>query len=437
VGRRAHQAMAGAAAFALIVAGFITSAVPAAAGTIIDTAAAALRQDRLYVAPGAEGPFGADEQEQIRQRLDQADTPIYIAILPDSVRQEVPGEDVNRVPYELRVATGEPGTYAAVVGTRFRAGSTEIGSEAGRIASTVAARHRTDPPTALLAFIDEVEVAASGEVPAADRSGGGGGFGSVPWLLLLIGVGGVALLARSQYRRKEQARAEAEDLARVRQTVDEDITAYGEQLDRLDPDLAALDEASREDFRRALDAYDLAKQRIAAARRPADVQGVSEALEDGRYALACVQARLDRRPLPERRPPCFFDPRHGPSVQDVEWAPQGGARRPVPVCAADAARIEDGLDPEARTVEVDGRRRPYWEAGPVYGPWAAGWYGAQAYLPALLLGTMLGSAMAPPIDASGWSGDSGGGGGDFGGGGGDFGGGGFGDFGGGGGDFGG
>jgi hypothetical protein len=287
----------------------------------------------------------------------------------------------------------------------------------------------------VLSFIDRVEVAASGEPAAEESRSGGGGFGALPWLLLLVGGGGLALLARSRYRQREQTRAEAEDLARVRQTVDEDITAYGEQLDRLDPDLAAMDDASREDFRRALDAYDLAKQRIAAARRPADVQGVSEALEEGRFAVACVQARREQRALPERRPPCFFDPRHGPSVEDVEWAPQAGTRRRVPVCAADAARIKDGLDPDARTVEVDGRRRPYWEAGPAYGPWAAGWFGAQAYLPALLVGTMLGSAMAPPFDASGgWSG----GGGDFGGGGGDFGGGGgFGDFGGGGGDFGG
>ena len=35
---------------------------------------------------------------------------------------------------------------------------------------------------------------------------------------------------------------------------------------------------------------------------------------------------LDGRKPPERRPPCFFDPRHGPSSRDVEWAPPGGTQ---------------------------------------------------------------------------------------------------------------
>jgi hypothetical protein len=360
----------------------------------------------------------------------------------------VANRNADRVPYELARAAEQRGTYATIVGTRFSAGSTVIGNEAGQLARQAVAAHRTDPTAAVLSFVDEVERAASGDPPAepAGATDSGGGGGSVPWLLLLVAGGGAFLLVRSRGRRRAQARADAEDLARVRQTVDEDITAYGEQLDRLDPDLATMDDAAREDFRKALDSYDLAKQRVAAARHPADMRGVSEALEEGRYALACVQARMDGRPLPERRPPCFFDPRHGPSVEDVDWAPPQGAPRRVPVCAADAVRIREGLDPQARTVEVDGMRRPYWEAGPAYGPWAAGWFGAQAFLPGLLVGTMLGSSFGWPGygdwsgDAGNMGGDSGGdfggGGGDFGGGGGDFGGG-FGDFGGGGGDFGG
>jgi hypothetical protein len=438
------------------VAGFVGLASPAAAGTIIDNAAAALRTERLYVAPNVRGPFGAEEQREIRARLEAARTPIYLAVLPEAAREEVEARNADRVPYALATATGEPGTYATVVGRRFSAGSTVIGTKAGELAREAATRHGRDPMTAVLWFVASVEREASGAA-ASDQSAArdtapaesGGGFGSVPFLLLLILAGGLFLLVRSARRRSQQARADAEELAMVRRTVDEDITAYGEQLDRLDPDLSQLDDAGREDFRRALDSYEQAKQRLAAAQRPADMKGVSEALEEGRFALACVQARMDRRPLPERRPPCFFDPRHGPSVEDVEWAPAGGTPRPVPVCAADAVRIREGLEPLARTVDVDGRQRPYWEAGPAYGPWAAGWFGAYSFLPGLLVGTMLGSSLAWPgyygdwsgdagADAGGGGGDFGGGGGDFGGGGGDFGGGGgFGDFGGGGGDFGG
>jgi hypothetical protein len=416
---------------------------------LIDRAAAALRDEPLYVDPGATAAFNAGDRSKIVDQLRQASTPVYVAALPAAAKDEVENGNADRVPEALYLATGrQAGTYGAIVGTHFTAGSSVIeGMEAARLAGQAVTDHRQDPTAAVLQFLDEVEKAAAGApAPASGQSPGSGGGGSVPWLLLLLaGAGGVGLFAVSRRRRARRAVAETRELARVRETVDEDITAYGEELDRLDVDLGAVDEATREDYRRGLDAYDRAKRLIEAARRPADVQAVSEALAEGRYALACVRARLDGAPLPEQRPPCFFDPRHGPSVEDVDWAPPGGAPRRVPVCAADATRIRDGEEPDARTVPVGGVRKPYWEAGPAYGPWAAGWFGgAGAYLPALLVGTMLGSALHTPIfygadpGAYGWSGggDEGGGdgGGDFGGGGGDFGGG---DFGGGGGDFGG
>lgn len=234
--------------------------------------------------------------------------------------------------------------------------------------------------------------------------------------------------------------------------MDEDITAFGEELDRLDfhPSEPGADDAMRADYERSLDAYEQAKSFMAAAAKPEDVRAVTEALEDGRFSLARLGARRTGRPLPERRPPCFFDPRHGPSVTDATWTPPGGATREVPVCAADATRLADGRDPVIREVDSDYGRRPYWEAGPAYGPWAGGYFGG-GILPGLLVGTMLGGIMAAPSYASDYGtgyGDFGGGyeggdvsGADFdpgdfgggfgGGGGGDFGGGGGGDFGGG------
>ena len=65
----------------------------------------------------------------------------------------------------------------------------------------------------------------------------------------------------------------------------------------------------------------------------------SASLEEGRFELACVRALQAGEPSPERRAPCFFNPQHGPSVQDVTWAPDGGAPREVPVCADCAARL--------------------------------------------------------------------------------------------------
>ena len=149
--------------------------------------------------------------------------------------------------------------------------------------------------------------------------------------------------------------------------------------------------------------------------------------------MASAKARFSGETPPERRPPCFFDPRHGPSTRDVEWSPPYGEPRMVPACEADALRVEEGIDPQTREVDWHGQRVPYWQAGPAYAPFAGGFFGGfgGGLFPGLLIGSVLGSAWGAPYaygDSGGYGGDGGdaGGGGDFGGGfgGGDFGGGG-------------
>jgi hypothetical protein len=194
--------------------------------------------------------------------------------------------------------------------------------------------------------------------------------------------------------------------------------------------MPGADPAAREDYGHAVEAYDRANTDWERARRPEDLEPVAAALEEGRYAMTAAKARMAGQTPPERRPPCFFDPRHGPSSRDVEWAPDGGAPRLVPACEADAQRVERGEDPEAREVLVGGRRMPYWEAGPMYAPFAGGYFGGfgGGLFPGLLAGTLLGGAVWPGM-AWGDGFDDGGSGGDFGGGdfgGGDFGGGDFG-----------
>ncbi len=184
----------------------------------------------------------------------------------------------------------------------------------------------------------------------------------------------------------------AEELASVKRSADEDVTAFGEDLRELDVDLAGheLDEAARQDYQRALDGYEAAKESVAAVSRPDEIRHVTEILEDGRYATACVRARVAGQPVPQRRPPCFFNPQHGPSVRDITWAPAGGATREVPVCAADADRIASGAEPAVRQVMVGPRRMPYYQAGPAYQPWTAGYFGGFGAMELLFVGTMMG-----------------------------------------------
>jgi hypothetical protein len=242
------------------------------------------------------------------------------------------------------------------------------------------------------------------------------------FLLLIIAVAGVWLFVHTRRQKAEQEAERAEDLRKVKSTVSEDVTRLGEELAELDLEVGVhpLDTAGRQDYQRALDSYDQAKGALDAVREPGEIRGVTEALEDGRYAAACVRARVNSEPIPTRRPPCFFNPQHGPSTDDVDWAPPGGQPRPVPMCAADAERVRAGAEPATRQVLVGAQRRPYYDAGPAYAPYSAGYFGgfaASGLLPGILIGSMLGGGFG-----GGWDGAEGGGGdagGDFGGGAGD------------------
>jgi len=204
--------------------------------------------------------------------------------------------------------------------------------------------------------------------------------GYVVFTLVVVGLV-VAVLAASRRRaltaRAQQAELENQ-LSVSRRAADEDVTKFGEELQRLDSDVAGhpLDQAMQQDYERALDAYDNAKTSLAAVTKPDEIKHVTEVLEDGRYAIACVKARVAGDPLPQKRPPCFFNPAHGPSSQNVSWAPAGGVAREVPACPADAERVLAGADPYIRTVQRGAQRVPYWEGGPAYAPWANGYYSA-------------------------------------------------------------
>ncbi|MGY0491577.1 hypothetical protein [Streptomyces sp. WG-D5] len=425
-------------------------APPASAATDVSTVADALEKSPVYVAPGAADGLTSADVDALADKIKDADKPVMVAVLP----ADFPKQDLFT---DLRTKTGIVGVYGVRLGEAFdvKADRQVMSQNAvGNLARSVQgepAKQQLDD------YVDTAVRTAKGSAPDSWNAGGAddgvpvGALIGVGAVVVAGGAGAYALVRRNRRRREEEQR---EALEKLRVVVDEDITAFGEELERLDfhPAEAGADDAMRADFERALDAYEKAKRFMAAAQRPEEVRGVTQALEDGRFSLALLAARREGRALPERRSPCFFDPRHGPSVEDAEWTPEGGAPRQVPVCAADATRLKDGDRPLVRTVDAGaGERRPYYDAGPAYGPWAGGYFGG-GILPGLLVGTVLGSMMASPAyaadygagygdfgadagydggDYSGADFDSsdfggfgdGGGGGDFGGGGGDFGGG--------------
>lgn len=210
-------------------------------------------------------------------------------------------------------------------------------------------------------------------------------------LLVVVAIVAAVVVSSRRSKQREIERKQAE-LEPVKKFAFEDITALGVELQSLDLDLSGreLDAGANADYQRALDAYESAKSAGDAIGRPEDIKHVTEILEDGRYAIACVRARVAGEALPTRRPPCFFDPRHGLSVEDVPYAPPGGAQRDVPACALDAERVRVGAEPDIRKVMVGSQRVPYWQGGRAYQPYATGYFGHFGMMDMMFMGMMFG-----------------------------------------------
>lgn len=351
-----------------------------AGAAALTEAADALARSPVYVDPAAERAISEADAERLRDRIEAKDAgPLYVAILPASATREA-GGDAEQVLAAIAQELNRDGTYVVVVGDQFRAASTVLESGRARELADDAFRESRDQGVAavLLSFVDAV----------GEESNGGGGGGLGGGALIPLGLAGAAIAFFVLRRRRRSAENDRE-LAEVKTTARDDLVALGEDIGTVDVD--ELPAAARPDYERALEQYQHGSNALDWAKRPADIEAVSAAVEEGRHAMTAARARAAGQEPPERRPLCFFDPRHGPSVRDVEWTPPWGAPRPVPACAADAQRIEDGLDPQTREVTVGGRPVPYWNAGPAYAPWAGGFYGGFGGLfPGFLLGSMLG-----------------------------------------------
>jgi uncharacterized membrane protein YgcG len=334
---------------------------------------------------------------------------------------------------------------------------------AAAIATRVVSQHQADGNivAALTQFVTDVRQQA-GSGAATGQAGSTASGSSHVLTTVLIALGVIVLLAvlgglliwRPIRRRRQQELKEAKAAAQ------DDLIALSAGVTGHDADasIRGNPEAAAEQAA-ALNAYERGTAALDAARSVKDMGAVSRAIAEGQYHLASAQALAAGEPKPDRRPLCFFDPRHGMSVRDVLWTPpDGGPLRPVPACADDARKVEQGIEPAMRTVEVRGAPVSYVNAG-----FAPAYWGGFGFLPGMFTGFLLGEALSPGFGYPGYvggygdgdydgnfgDGDSGNGGdyggGDFGGGdygggdfgGGDFGGGDFGggDFGGGGGDF--
>jgi uncharacterized membrane protein YgcG len=405
----------------LLVLAVLLLAFPSAAGAQdVSQAAAALgSSEYVYVDPSAEAA-GEIDAAALEAAIRDSGQSVFVAVLPASAG------DPDATLTALHDAVGVRGTYALVIGREFRAGSDEGSLDATSKATAALRDHPGDIQATLIDFVGRLDDGGSGSSSALPWAFVAL-FALIPLFILFVFVMIVTLIVRSARAHK---RTRAREMADLKASVRDDLIALADDIRavELDMEMPGADEEAKRAYASAVEAYDRANGIWERALRPKDLRPAAEALEEGRYAMLWAREVLAGRTPPERRTPCFFDPRHGPSARDVAWAPPGETPRSVPACEADASRVERGEQPDTRYVESDGRRVPFYEAGPAFAPFYSGFF------PGVLIGSMVAGGWdnPTPSDYSGSSGWSSGGG-DFGGGGGggDFGGGGGGDFGGG------
>ncbi len=365
-----------AVALGLVLVGAMAS--PAMAGRYVDRAVAGLRRNPVYVDPAAKGALSAPNARKLRDRVQRAKTPVYIAVLPSAALREA-GNNPDRLAQAIEAAMGRGGTVAVSAGGRTGAASNTLdpGVAAGA-ARRASQSHREDVSGVMLDFVDRVDRAAA-DAPfwrtALDQ----------PLVRPIVYViGGLIVLTLldvvvvNVLRRRRKGRTSG--FGDVRVLAREDIVALGDDLRSLDVGLEAENDnpLALRDYTRAYESFQQAVEAFERAEGPNDFAAVSTALEAGRYYMTVARARFEGLEIPQRRPPCFFDTRHGPSVDDVGWIPRSGPPRPVPACAACMWSIANSTEPSAREVVSGGRKMPFYDAPPHFESWFAGYFGGAA-----------------------------------------------------------
>ena len=383
MGRRVLLALAGALAVVAV------TAPPAAAGPWVDRTTGSLRDDPLYVNASARPTLSPAAAVQVRARIARTGTPVFVAVLPRQALAEAGGSP-GRLAEMVAGSLGRPGTYLVVAGGRQGAGSDTLGrGEAAGLARSAFRAHPGDLRGAVLDFVGRVDRAAG--VPATtaappepasgeDTVARDTGLQLVLVLALIAALAVVASMAARRFGAQRGLRL-GQEFDEVRAVVEQDLRALGDDLRDLDVDLQAVEA----EHPRAVDQYSRAYQQLERASEAferattvEDMAPVSSALESGRFALDATRAMFEGREPPRRRPPCFFDTRHGTSVDDVGWEPPTGPPRPVPACSACMQSIASGIQPQPRRLRAGGRTVPFYEAPSYFESWFGGYFGGAA-----------------------------------------------------------
>jgi hypothetical protein len=370
-------------------------ATPAFAGKYVNEAVAGLQKKHLYIDPSVRDTLASSTAASLESQVNHASKPLYVAVLPQAALQEAGGSPDGLASAILK-GLHRPGTVLVLSGLSLGvASSSQADSKAASGALTSALRAagvkagRTLGHSAAKAAGTVLSDAASRTARALGNARASASRPGSVWhsalvrftLILVLLVALVALvdgmLRRFTLRERQSRTSDFED---VRKLAREDIAALQDDLAALQ---ASLDPESddplvRQDVEAAEESLAQANEAFDRAETPNELAPVSTAIESGQYQLASARARMEGREPPQRRPPCFFDTRHGLSVDDVGWMPENGPPRPVPACRDCMQIVASGGEPRVRTVVSAGKRMPFYDAPPHFESWFGGYFGGSA-----------------------------------------------------------
>ncbi len=256
------------------------------AGPLLDQAATALRQDPVYVHPGAERSISNAEAEQIRTIIRDGDRAVYVAVLPTAAESEAPG-GLNGLPAALGSDVGLTGTYAVVTGTGFRAEpATHCPTgAAAQMATNAFNDHKNEGVGAVLSAFAQrcagLSRNGSSPVSSSNESSGGGGS-AVAVVLVALVLGGVFLLFRSGAKRRKQ---EARVLAGDKADLQAELSVLADDVMRLEPEVSLHPEA-RDDYEAGVARYKWALAAVDSIDSIDDPPRVRRGMAEATYAMA-------------------------------------------------------------------------------------------------------------------------------------------------------
>ena len=219
----------------------------------------------------------------------------------------------------------------------------------------------------LQAFAEGLPAVGTGAVDSAAEDSGGFPTGLV--VTAVVVAGGVGFLV---WRNKRQREDESEEqLDEAQAEVEQQVAAVANDILELSDRVTVSDDDELDEMFRAAGAiFSAVEEALPGAADVAEVERLGEQLDEARWQLDAVEARLDGRvppPKPVDRPArCFFDPTHRAGTEEAIIKTSAGDKT-VSVCKACEAKLQRGEKVAPRTINVGGRPVPAPRAPKSYG----------------------------------------------------------------------